>query len=223
MGGLCAVAVCLRKSARKRVGQIRPIPAASVACAELAGNEHIACNLRHEEGQFSATISQTRFSPLATAARIYRSCGRGTVVGMFLHCGQQEESTLPDLISYATGQSTVSAYHLSSSDFRPGGGLRPQGGAWPSPTGIARIEHTGAKEGGIGLFIGTIAAFPSVELVRRTRESLCFTLIRQGTRSCWRGFGDRELAKWAVRPFYDVAFFASTLDLHPDFLFRSLA
>ena len=120
--GAPRVASCLRE-ARSRVGRIRPIPATSVACA-TCWKRHIACNLPHEEGQFSATISET-FLPLATAARIYRSCGRGRGGWNVPTAADSRKSALPDLISYATGAVDRNDIHHGG-DFRPGADYGPK-------------------------------------------------------------------------------------------------
>ena len=66
----------LREARRSRVGesdQFRPLPSQAATCSK----RHIACKLPHEEHQFSATISETRFSHRRRPARIYRSRGGG--------------------------------------------------------------------------------------------------------------------------------------------------
>ena len=93
--GAPRVAPCLRE-ARSRVGRIRPIPATSVACA-TCWKRHIACKLPHKEHQFSATISETRFShwrgPHAGGGRRRLECSYG--------CGQHDK------------RSCVAAFQLS--------------------------------------------------------------------------------------------------------------
>ena len=90
----------LREARRSRVGesdQFRPLPSQAATCSK----RHIACKLPHEEHQFSATISETRFSHRRRPARIYRSRGGAAAVGMFYGCGQHNK------------RSCVAAFRLS--------------------------------------------------------------------------------------------------------------
>jgi hypothetical protein len=110
--GRPAGAALLTRGSAFEGGRIRSIPASSVACA-TCWKRHIACKLPHEEHQFSATISETRFSHRRRPARIYRSRGGGcggwnvpTAAG-----SMTREAALPRFNSVGANVSTI--YRIS--------------------------------------------------------------------------------------------------------------